>query len=65
MQSGHCGVVCVDGSILWRYCLRNGDLLARSWARVLRILCVRVCSMGFIGGGAVLSRLLCARDMLL
>ena len=57
-QSGHCGVVCVSGSILCRYVRRNGDLFVRNCASVLRVLWGSVCSVMSIGGGFVLSMLL-------
>ena len=57
-QSGHCGVVCVSGSIWCRYVLRNGDLFVRNCASVLRVLCESVCSVVFVGSGFAFSMLL-------
>ena len=51
------------GFILCKYERRNGDLLARSCASVLSMWCGSVCFESFIGGGGVLSRLLCCVDM--
>ena len=53
VQNDHCGVVYVDGSILRRNSPSKGELFARSLARVLRVLCVRVRSIWFMVGGAV------------
>ena len=53
----------VDGSILCRYDLRNGDLFVRNCDRVLLMLWGSVCSVSSIGGGAVSSILLCAVDV--
>ena len=63
LHSGHCGIVCVEGSILCRYDLRNGDLLVRSCDSVLLVLWESVCSVSSICGGAVSSILLWAVDM--
>ena len=50
LQSGHIGVRCVSGEILWRYYISSGHLFAFSCARVLVYL-GSVCSCAFIFGG--------------